>query len=325
MAIRDLVMTGTGMTKIQSLVLSERYTQPAVTCELVCVSHTLAIGDTVTEIDFGWGDDHAVMLAGGTVKRINYNRPEQLYTILVHDKLHRAVDYFMASDDPDSPFQVNNVEASVLVGQLLAQAGLTSYSGSATAFTFAPNGPSPLNLISAWDAIDNICRITGQICYVQADGTVRFVTRKPYIVGGDTSEYSLSSGSNIEEIEYEQSDEALRNRVVVYGGENNEIHASASASSPYLPANFYKTIVVAHPLISSLAQAQATADLNLTMFNRLTETVKIKALGKPAVRIRDVVDVTDSFCGLSADEFIVYGADHVLGPDGYSMNLTLVR
>jgi phage protein D len=326
MAIRDLYMTASGMTDLISVDLTEGYAQAAAMASVECVSHTLTIGDAVAALDVGWADDHAVLMTNSIVKKIAYNRPQNTYTLQIHDRLSLAVDYYMASDDPDSPFMASNVEASVLVGQLLAQAGLTSYSGDATPFTFAPTQPTPINLISAWDAIESICRITGLICYMQSDGTVRFTTRKPYITG-DVSAYALQtgSGSNIEEIEYEVSDEGLRNRVVVYGGRDNQFNASASAASPYLPANFYKTIVVAHELIGSTAQCQATADLNLTLFNRLTENLRVRAIGDPGLRVRGIVDVTDSFAGLTADEFVVYTAQHTLSKDGFSSELVLVR
>lgn len=326
MAVRDLYASISGMTGILRVDLAESYSQAAALAVVECTGHSLAVGDTVASIDFGWADDHGVFITNGIVKKITYNRPQNTYTLQVHDRLSLAVDYYMASDDPNSPFTVLNTEASVLVGQLLAQAGLTSYSGDATPFTFAPNSPSSINLISAWDAIENICRITGMIAYMQSDGTVRYTTRKPYLVGGDASGYALATGgSNIEEIEYEISDENLRNRVVVYGGKDNQFFASASAASPYLPANFYKTIVVAHELIGSTAQCQATADLNLTMFNRLTENLRVRAIGDPGLRVRGIVDVTDSFCGLTADEFVVYTAEHNWGPEGYSTNMVLVR
>lgn len=327
MPVRELVADATGITGILSVDFSENYAQAAAQAVIECTGVSLDVGDTMDGLDFGWADDHEVFLTAGIVKKVTYNRPQHTYTVQVHDRLSLAVDYFMASDDPDSPFLADNVEASALVGQLLAQAGLTSYSGDTTAFTFATQEPTKINLISAWDAIENICRICGMLCYMQSDGTVRFTTRKPYLVPGDTSIFSLTTGAstNIEEIEYERSDENLRNRVVVYGGPNNEIHASASADSPYLPEGFFKTIVVAHELISTEAQAQATAELNLTMFNRPTENLRIRAIGNTLLRTRAIVDATDSFCNLSGVEFVIYGAEHNWSRDGYSSNLVLVK
>lgn len=326
MAVRNLYADITGITGFREITLNQSMAQAAATAEIVTTAHSLDIGDLVT-IDIGYVDEHEVMLTDGIVKEITWRRPEQNYLITVSDKLVRAVDYFIASDDPDSPLEVSNIEASALVGLLLDLADVTPYSGDGTIFTYAVTQPTKINLVSAWQMIETISRVCGCLTFCQADGTVRFTSRKPYIVGTETTEHEFitGSGGDIETISYLRSDEWLRNRIAVYGLDSTNIFASASAVSPYLPAGFYKTLVVAHELIDTQAEAQRTADVNLEMFNRLTETVSLQALGKPSIQSRDIVEVTESFSGLSGDQFVVFGAEHHLGPQGYSMGLTLTR
>lgn len=326
MPARKLYMTATGMTGIKEISFTEGMSQPTATADILCVSHTHQIGSIVTAVDLGFTTDHDVMLAGGVVKAIEYLRPQEMYRLRVQDVLVRAVDNFLAPDDPEAAFMADNIAAEDLVRDLLSNSGLTSYTGEATGFTFATQEPAPIKLVTAWDMIANICKITGRVCYADDAGQVHFVTRKPYIVGGDTSVLAIApgSGGNLSRISYVQSDSELRNRVVVYG--KSDVHATASDTSPYLTAGYYKSMVIAHELIDSQAQAQAAADLNLLMFNRLTETLTVGLVGNTLARARAIVDVTDAFCGLSADEFVVFGAKHTVSDQaGYAVELTLVR
>lgn len=325
MAVRDLYMTATGMTHLAEITVRESLSSPTVVAEIRCGAHTVAIGDVIAAVDIGWATDHAVLITNGIVKSIRYSRPDHLYTILVHDALIRAVDYFMVADDPNSPFQAYNISGENLIRDLLAQAGLTAFTGVATGFTFATVEPKAINLISVWDAINNIAKICGCVLYMDSAGTVQLSTRKPYPGGGDVSAFSVvgGSGQNLEDIDYSISDEGIRNRIVVYG--TSGVFASASAVSPYLPAGFYKSLPIAHELIDSNAQAAATAALNLTIFNRRTDNCDVTVLGKPSVRARTIMDITDTRSGLSADLFVVSGTVHTVGPKGYSMALTGTR
>jgi len=323
--VKSLYFSASGMTGIQEITLREAITQPSVQVTVVCTGHSLSIGSVVASIDFGFVTAHAVMMTNGVVKSISFNRPTGLYTIMLQDGLIRAVDNFLASDDPAHPFQASNISGEALVGNLLSNSGLTSYTSDASGMTFAVVAPAPINLISAWDAINNINKIAGFTTYMDSSGVLHFSNRKPYLVGGDVSAKSLASGASgtLMVSDYLESDDSLRNRVVVYGAVG--IHSSSSAASAYLPAGFYKSLVIAHELIDSQAQADAAAALNLTMFNRLTSTMNCSVIGDTGLRARLVVDVTDAKTGLAAALFIVNGSTHRLGPQGYSVELTLTR
>lgn len=326
MTVTDkLAGTATGITNIKSVVFVESFGQSAAYAEIEATAHTLEIGDSC-DVAMGLSGTLATIITGGIVKSIDKRRPEQDYVIKVYDKLVLANDYYIASDDPEVPFTASNVSAETLVQQLLALAGITGVAVDATGFTFGVPKPVPINLTSAWDYVENICRITGFVCYVDTAGAVHFKQRKPYIVGGDASSHTFvtGDGGDIKSIAYHKSDEKLRNKIVVYGAPG--IHATLSGSSPYVPSGFYKTMVVAHELIDTQAEAARTAQVNLTMFNRLTEEVELDVLGDPAFLVRSIVDVSESFTGLSAgDLWVVFGARHNVDRNGYSAKLVLTR
>lgn len=325
MAVRDILMTATGITGIKSIRVTDSHNQASAQAEIVATGHSLNVGDAVT-VSGGFADDNAAFITNGLVKSIEQRRPEYEYTIVVNDGLTKAIEDFLASDNPDSPFMANNVSGEQLVVDLLGHAGITGVATQATGFTFAVVKPTPLNLISVWDAVENICRITGFVCYADSAGNVHFKNRKPYIVGGDASErtFTVGASGDILTISYHKSDERLRNRVVVYGAPG--IFHTGSAASPYVPGGFFKTMVVAHELIDTQPMAVSTADVNLTMFNRLTERVSLTAIGKPSIRVRDIVDVSEPYTGLAAGTlWYVFGTSHRLSQTGYEIDLNLVR
>lgn len=324
MSLKNLHASATNVTGIKDITYRDSYGQAAATAEVTCTGHSLGIGD-VASVVMGFSDNYATMITNGYVKTIVARRPQNDYVITIADKLSLAVDYFMAADNPDSPFMASNISGEQLVTNILAQAGITGITTEATGFTFATQKPQPINYISAWNACESISGITGFSLYTTPGGVVKFVNRKPYIMGGDTSIATLTTGGSgqITDIAYTKSDEKIRNRIVVNGSAG--INAVASASSPYLPSGFYKTLPIVHELIDTTAQAQSTADLNLTMFNRLTETVRVTCVGNPAWIARTILSVTESFTGLSAAQFFVFGSTHTISNSGYSVSLTLVR
>lgn len=326
MTVTDkLAGSATGISNIKAITFVESFGQSSAYAEIEATAHTLEIGDSC-DVAMGLSGTLATIITGGIVKSIDKRRPEQNYVIKVYDKLVQANDYFIASDDPEVPFTAANISAETLVQQLLALAGITGVAVDSTGFTFGVVKPVPINLVSAWDYVENICRITGFVCYVDSAGAVHFKQRKPYIVGGDISSHTFTTGNtgDIKSIAYSKSDEKLRNSVVVYGSPG--IHATLTASSPYLPSGFKKTIVVAHELIDTNLSATRTAEVNLEMFNRLTETVNLEILGNVGIHARSIVDVSESYTGLAAgDLWVCYGAKHTVDRNGYSVTVALVR
>jgi hypothetical protein len=91
-----------------------------------------------------------------------------------------------------------------------------------------------------------------------------------------------------------------------------------------LPSGFYKTAIVSSEMIDSQDMAQDSADYNLALYNRLTETVRLDIEGNPSIRARDTITVSESFTGVSGNWF-VFSATHRLDENGYTTTLHLVR
>ncbi len=330
MTVRNIHMAATGCSGIKNLTLRESMNQVAVQVEVICTGVTATIGSSA-DVEIGYDTDFDVALTGGLVKKINQRRPGQDYEVTIYDKLIKASDYFMASDNPDSPFTITNRKAELAVGDLLAQAGITSYVYDTTFLTLGvdsegKDNPIPVNLVSPWTYIENIARMVGYIAFMDTSGSAQFRNRKPYIMGGDINKHTFTTGSggDILEISYLKSDENTRNRVVVYGAPG--IFATASGSSPYLPSGFYKTIAASHEMITNQTGAQGAADINLEMWNRLTETCTLKVIGDKFLRMLDIVAIQESFTGLTDSTlWVVYGTVHNLSEAGYTTELTLVR
>lgn len=327
MAIENFLVAATGCVGVKTASLTDSYSQSSAYAEINCVTTTLEIGDTA-DVVMGYDTDNATVITGGYVKNIVYRKPEMDRVVTIYDPLIRANDYFMASDDPEVPFTADNISAEALVVQLLALAGITGVSTEATGFTFGVTKPVPINLTSVWDAVENIARICGFVCYADPSGAIHFKSRKPYIVLGDVSAHTFETGNgkDILDIEYTKSDERLRNAIAVYGAPG--IHTFLGASSPYVIPGFFKTLVVAHELIDTQVESDRTATVNLAMFNRLTETCAITALGNPNLRCRSIVDVSEAFTGLvpgASNEWFVFGTKHTIDRAGYNTKFTLSR
>jgi hypothetical protein len=280
---RHLYATCTNVSNIEEIAMRDNISSSSTSIELTCTSHSLSLGDVVN-VDFGYSDDHTQVMTGGIVKRIQQHRPDYNYVITIYDRLILAMDYFFASDDPQLPLTYTQAAPETIVQDLLNKSGVTGgYHGTATGFlTGLLTNPFKVNLVTAWQTIENFNRIVGYMTWCDPTGDIYFNPRKPYIEAGDTASLALTTGNsgNLITVEYTQSDEQLRNKVVVYGKDGTNVKSTASASSPYLPAGYYKTIVLSHDIIDNQAMADATSALNLTMFNRLTESYTAKVEGK---------------------------------------------
>lgn len=313
-------------TNLISVNVSDSHLASAKTCQVVCEDTSLGIGDLMT-IDLGYdGSENRVFR--GYVKMRDYNEPEGVYTITGNDVLVRAIDYFMASLDPDTPFTRNNISAEDLVEDLLGEAQLTDYTYEATFFTFGVQNPVEVNLVSVYDFCKLIADTLTWTIWADNSGTVHFENRKPYVQDGlsgqpgDTADSPVASYTigDILTSSYSRSDRDLRNRIVVYG--RGDVSAQASAVSPHLPAGFYKTAVLAWEGLDTQSLAQDSANYNLNMLNRLTESAQISIIGDSERNAREVITVTEPNAGLSGDWYI-YAIEHNWGEQGYITSMEL--
>lgn len=305
-----------GITGIE---ISETYKQPCARARLECEDlGSFGLNDYIT-LDIGFTTSHSVAFKG-YIDTITTTRRPGLYEITARDILKRAIEHWIVTTDLENPWSRSNISAEALVRDLLAEAGITTYVGSVSNFTFGVSSPAEFQLISSWDAVEKINNILAWTCYAE-DGTVYFNNTQPT---PGTPSFTLTVGDDqeIEQINYDISTENLRNKVVVFGKDG--IYAEASAVSPYLPSGFYKTAIVSSELIDSQSMADDAADYNLALYNRLTETLKLDIEGNASIRARDTVTVTEPFTGVNSDWF-VYSVQHRVDESGFVTSLHLMK
>jgi len=314
----QLYATATRCSQIQSISVSDSHSAPTSSATVVCLASSLDVGDNIT-INLGYSSSHDRVFSG-YVKQVTRSQSPTQYEISCANAMVRAVDYFIVSNNPLTPYSKQNISAEDLVGDLMAMAGLTNYSGSGSSFTFATDGyPVEVNLVSSYDFSKMVADLLAWAIYADNDGKVHFTDRKPY-PNGDSSVATIGDDELIS-VSYWRSDRDLRNKVVVYGADG--IYANAQSSSPYLPSGFYKAVVVASALlIRTQSMAQQTASYNLAKLNRLTIGGSATIIGDSSISCRDCVTMSKADIGMTG-LFYVYGCEHDWSRDGYRTNLDL--
>jgi hypothetical protein len=311
----QLYISATGLTNVLYCSVSDSHGSPTATANITAENCGLGVGDYI-EITLGYvGNSNKVF--SGYVKSIDVKSPEKTYTITASNVLIRAIDYFIASTNPDEPYTADHISAENLVGDMMALAGLTNYTGDASSFTFGINDPVKVNLVSSFDFSKFIADLLAWHVWADIAGKVHFEDRKPYFTSGGS--VGSFNSSNLISISYSISDRDLRNRVVVYGSEG--VYAEAKQSSPYLPSGFFKTSVVSAPgVITSHSMAQSAANYNLALYNRLTRRCTLSAIGDPGVTARNNVQIDVASLGVSGSWY-AYGVEHAWSKDGYVTNV----
>lgn len=314
---KTLYASVTGVTNPIRIDVNEGYKSASSYCEVECLSTTLSLGDAVN-VDIGYTGDNGRVFTG-YVKEISKPRPEGTTILTCFDEYVRAQDYLLVSDDPATPFSRTNIDATDLVEDLLNEAGITSYNGTTSNFIFT--NPT-FNLVKIADAVTQVANVIAWNIWADETGTVHFADRPFYVTGSDSPDHTFVTGDSgqLLTVENTTSEDDLRNKVVVFG--DKQIEATASAVSPYLPTDFYKTAVIASPLITSESQAQDSADFNLDLYNRLTKQATVEVIGDYSIHRNQIATVTETETGISGDWFI-YNAAHAWGIDGYTVRLTL--
>jgi len=314
---KTLYKNVTGTTNPIAVHVSQSHGNAVAVASVRARSTTLSIGDSIT-VDVGYTSDHNVLFTG-YVKRIERIIPDNIYTITAHDEMVRAIDYFIASTNPDAPFSRYRIQAEDLIRDLLALAGLTNYQGDTTNFTYAWTTNAEINLVGCHEYCNGIADMLAWHLYADTTGKVYFIDRKPYVMGGDSALKTISDPT-ILSVQKTTSDTDLRNRVLVYG--SGGVYAEAKAASPYLPTGFYKTAVLSSPIMDLQSSADKAASYNLTKWNRLTESLNLTVEGDADLIAREVVHVHQTSLGINSDWYI-YSAEHNIDKSGYQIALTL--
>jgi hypothetical protein len=317
--MQKLYATCTSTSNIISVQYTDSHVAPTSTAVVTAINTGLDIGDSAT-VYIGYEGDNFKCITG-YVKNVEYKEPERQFTITIANVLVRAIDFFIASSDPEHPFSRQNISAEDLIQDILELSGLTSFDMENTNFTFAIRRPVEVNLTSAYDYAKFLANIIAFTLYADNDGTVHLIDRRPYPVGAEAADFDVNDPTTVIQKVYSKSDHDIRNKIIVYGSES--IHAEASASSPYLPAGFYRTTVVAAPgVIDSQSMAQQAADYNLDLLNRLTQKVDLTLIGMTGIFPRTIVNIDLDDANVDG-KWYVYSVEHNWSKAGYLTTLEL--
>ncbi len=314
------------VTGLTGITVTEAYNSTMSQAIIETYDTSLDLGDAIG-FNLGFDGDSGKIFQG-YVRQIDAGLPEARNRIICEDELAKATDYFMAADDPQNPFQRSNIQTEDLVEDVLNEAQITSFSATPPlSITWGTKGTIEFNLVTAFQAADTIVGALAWHLYADRSGTVNLVYRPPYVVGGDTADFTWNLASEkIITLGHTRSTDNLRNRVVVYGKEN--ITAVDSAVSSYLPAGFYKTAVIATQAIDSQSQADETARVNLELMNRLTESLQLEVEGNYQIEPRKFANVVVNDAAISlavSGLWFIYQVEHRLDQSGYRCSVTLVK
>jgi hypothetical protein len=331
--METIYQSATNCSNVLASTVSLNHDSPISIATIECKDTSLTLGDEVT-LDIGYVSNHAQVFIG-YVKQIDRKVPSNTYSISAYSTLVRAQDFFIASTNPEEPLSYQNISAEGLVSSLLALPGLTSFTSDATSFVFGINGAFEINLVNCLDYAKQIADLLTWSLWSDENGTVHFENRKPYVMVDEYPEneqlgfeVDVPTGYVLQvpkytDIQFTESERALRNRVVIYGGEG--IYGEAKREVSILPDGFYKSAALAFPqLIDDIGLAENIAEYNLSLFCRTTQTIVATIVGDVSLKPRTVIGVNIPRLGLSGNWY-VYSVDHNVGDSGYTTSLSLRR
>jgi hypothetical protein len=324
---RILTHTVPSVTGLLSITVTEAFNSTMSQAVIEAYDTSLSLGDSIG-FNMGYSGDSGKIFQG-YVRNIDTSLPEARNRIVCEDELAIATDYFIAANDPQNPLSYSNMLTEDIVEDILVtQAGIGSFSSSVPlSVTWGTQGSLEFNLVTAWQAADTLVGALAWHLYADRTGTVNLINRPPYDTGGESTSFTWNLASeDVLVLSHTRSTQNLRNRVVVYG--KNNITGIDSAVSPYLPGGFYKTAVIASQAIDSQTQADTAASNNLTLMNRLTESLTLQVEGDYTIqpRLFAAVTVADTDISMSVSGlWFIYQVEHRLDQSGYICNVTLVK
>ena len=311
----------TGCTKPLMISIQSSHSSQIATANFEVVETTLDIGSEIT-IDLGYVDNHQQVFFG-YVKSIDRKEPEMTYQILASDRLVRASEYFIASTNPKTPFSRSNIALEDLVSELLTMSSLSLTDSDPTYFTIGTSSPVEVNLTTALDYCTYLGNIVTWILWSDEDGNIYFKNRKPYVMDGDVSIGILDVNNSIQ-AKTSVNGTNLRNKIIIYG--SGSIYAEASAESPYLPAGFYRTVVISlAQLFVAQEMAQMAADYNLTVLNRLSESMSLTTIGDPSYLARRTITANFPTLGINNVDYYIFASELSWNSNGFTCSLELKK
>lgn len=320
----------TNTSGIRNVAVTASHDASTSMATIEAINTTLTLGDLVT-VDMGYSTNHQTVFTG-YVKQIDRKTPDTVYSITCADVMTRAMDYFIASSDPENPLKYRNIKAEELIRQLMLLAGLSNFTASDSTFTFGVQNEFEVNMVPVFEYCRAISDNLTWAIWADDAGMVHFENRKPYPMSGSVSQpgwvndpsptFSFSDIISLDSA-ITTSEKNLRNRVVIYG--SGAVHAEAFRDVSNLPAGFYKTSVLgAGDLIDDQTLAQTIADYNLDLFCRYTEQMRLTIVGDPSLRARMVVGSGTNDLGITGTWYVEL-CDHALSSNGYVTTLGLRR
>lgn len=319
-------ITGVSAGDLIQASVSESYNTPCRGASLTVEDTTLGLGDLVT-INVGY-DDSNTKIFYGYVEDISKAVPAHEITITCQDILTKAANYFIVSDDPEDPITYSSILSEDYVESILALAEITNFEADVPgSFTWGTDAPAEVNLVSAWAAANEMASMLAWHIHSDRNGKVWFTDRRPYIMGGDSADFTWdeTAGTNVLSLMYRQSTEETRNRVVVYGREGVYATASQARGDILYSNTYYKTAVIGHPLIQTQSLAQTTANYNLELYNRLTETINLSVEGDPDIEVNKIAEVIGSAFTTVSGLWFIYQCNHKFGQQGYTVDMILTK
>jgi hypothetical protein len=310
---RTLYASVTGCSDLLSIQTEAGYSMLSANAVVECATSTLSMGDAIS-IDLGYDDDHSAIFSG-FVKKINRTTPDGVIQITANDVLVRAVDNFLAADDPENPLTYHSIDDRDLVNSLLGECGLSLSSGGVSpTFTFGTNEDgAKFNLQSVAEAIQFVCNVTGRLCWA-VGSSIYYEDRKPYKVAGDTviGTWTVGEGEQIINISKEADNSKIRDRIVVYG--KTPLRSSAEDASPYTVVR--QTAAIAHELLDTQEICDATAAVNLELLKGLPITWTIDLMGDSSILPRTIYHIDETFT-ISNNDVFVYKVSHNFSNSGF--------
>lgn len=291
---------------------TDAYKTPVTKCSFTTNADASGWLGKSASISIGLGTP--VLIFTGTIVEVNYTRLPGVSSVVVANILDRAQKHYIVTSSLEEPWTRNNIKAEDLVRDLLAEAGITSYVGWNSSFTFGVSSPVEFNLVASLDAINQINNILATNIYALGN-TVYWNQIQP-VPGTPTKSYSRFVSVN-----YTFGTKDLRNKVVLFG--KPPIYAEASAESPHLPPGFYQTAIVSSELVGEQSMADQAVVYNLDLYNKLTEELRVEVEGDPTVNVRDTVTISNTGIGADGDWF-VYSVKHAFA-DTFVTTLFLRR
>jgi hypothetical protein len=335
-------VTGVTINNRTSINVSNSHDSAVSVASIVCTDTSLDIGDEI-EIELGYSTGTKKVFEG-YVKNVDYDVPSARYSISAHDKMVRAVDFFMVSESAEDPFTFNNMSGEDLVEWVLGMSGLTEFHLDQTYFTFAVEHDGEFNVVSSYDYAKQIARILAWNLWMSVDGVVQFANRKPFPMDGSLSQpgdppFGVNDASTVTltdddifSIGLNIHERDLRNKITVFGEGDLSADASSSTSKnpltddmeQILPLGFYKNAVLASPIITEQAFAQDACDYNLALMNRLSVEVSISMEGDPNLFCRDCVTLDQTVLDATVNRlWYIYQLEHNWSTQGYITTGTL--